>query len=119
MALRSGNLVERPELLQLTTLILARRSQRRSAWAHDQFEHLATINVVGATPTTHVDGGFNLDSGSNNSQINNVGIDFIRGKDSECHLSGRGRFGDPQCLTKSGGYPFTESVLRYTVDYRS
>ncbi len=25
-----------------------------------------------------VDGGFNLDSGSNNSQINNVGIDFIR-----------------------------------------
>src|SRR5262252_3640364 len=25
-----------------------------------------------------IDGGFNLDSGSNNSQINNVGIDFIR-----------------------------------------
>src|SRR5262249_4384212 len=25
-----------------------------------------------------VDGGFNLDSGSNNSQINNVGIDFVR-----------------------------------------
>src|SRR5262249_16696927 len=25
-----------------------------------------------------VDGGFNLDSGSNNSQINNIGIDFIR-----------------------------------------
>jgi len=25
-----------------------------------------------------VDGGFNLDSGSNSSQINNVGIDFIR-----------------------------------------
>src|SRR5258708_21638185 len=25
-----------------------------------------------------VDGGFNMDSGSNNSQINNVGIDFIQ-----------------------------------------
>jgi Carboxypeptidase regulatory-like domain len=25
-----------------------------------------------------VDGGFNLDSGSNNSQVNNIGIDFIR-----------------------------------------
>lgn len=32
----------------------------------------------GNTNLLTVDGGFNLDSGSNNSQINNVGIDFIR-----------------------------------------
>ncbi len=32
----------------------------------------------GNTNLLTVDGGFNLDSGSNNSQINNVGIDFIQ-----------------------------------------
>src|SRR5262245_58723329 len=32
----------------------------------------------GNTNNLTVDGGFNLDSGSNGSQVNNVGIDFIR-----------------------------------------
>ena len=46
----------------------------------------------GNTNSLMVDGGFNLDSGSNASQINNVGLDFIdQVSDPDVELLGRVR----------------------------
>src|SRR5262245_11524446 len=64
-----------------------------------------------------VDGGFNLDSGSNNSQINNVGIDFI----SEVKIQtsnfsaeyGRNSGASINVVTRSGGNKFFGSVFEY------
>ncbi|HEV8129802.1 MAG TPA: carboxypeptidase-like regulatory domain-containing protein [Acidobacteriota bacterium] len=44
---------------------------------------LSTTNQIingnrGNTTSLSIDGGFNMDSGSNGSQINNVGVDFVR-----------------------------------------
>ena len=64
-----------------------------------------------------VDGGFNLDSGSNNSQINNVGIDFI----SEVAIktsnfsaeSGRNSGASVNIVTRSGGNRFFGSLFEF------
>lgn len=64
-----------------------------------------------------VDGGFNLDSGSNNSQINNVGIDFIREvsvKTSNFSAEyGRNSGASINVVTRSGGNSFHGSLFEY------
>lgn len=64
-----------------------------------------------------VDGGFNLDSGSNGSQINNVGIDFIREvniKTSNFSAEyGRNSGASINVVTRSGGNKFNGSAFEY------
>src|SRR3989442_14419109 len=64
-----------------------------------------------------VDGGFNLDSGSNNSQINNVGIDFIREvsiKTSNFSAEyGRNSGSSINVVTRSGGNKIHGSVFEF------
>jgi hypothetical protein len=64
-----------------------------------------------------VDGGFNLDGGSNATQLNNVGLDFIR----EVALQtsnysaeyGRNNGASVNVVTRSGGNQFHGGVLEY------
>jgi hypothetical protein len=64
-----------------------------------------------------VDGGFNLDSGSNNSQINNVGIDFIQEvKIQTSNFSseyGRTSGASINVVTRSGGNKFHGSMFEF------
>jgi Carboxypeptidase regulatory-like domain len=71
----------------------------------------------GNTNLLTVDGGFNLDSGSNNSQINNVGIDFIQEvKIQTSNFSseyGRNSGASINVVTRSGGNTFHGSVFEF------
>jgi Carboxypeptidase regulatory-like domain len=71
----------------------------------------------GNTNNLTVDGGFNLDSGSNGSQINNVGIDFIREvniKTSNFSAEfGRNSGASINVVTRSGGNQFHGSVFEF------
>src|SRR5215470_8358924 len=64
-----------------------------------------------------VDGGFNMDSGSNNSQINNVGIDFIQEvKIQSSNFSaeyGRNAGAAINVVTRSGSNSFHGSVFEF------
>jgi hypothetical protein len=64
-----------------------------------------------------VDGGFNLDSGSNSSQINNVGIDFIREvavKSSNFSAQyGRNSGASVNVVTRSGGDSFHGTLFEF------
>jgi hypothetical protein len=64
-----------------------------------------------------VDGGFNMDSGSNASQFNNVGIDFIQEvaiKTSNFSAEyGRNSASSINVVTRSGGNNFHGSVFEY------
>jgi hypothetical protein len=64
-----------------------------------------------------VDGGFNLDSGSNNSQINNVGIDFVREVDVKtANFSaefGRNSGASINVVTRSGENTFHGSAFEF------
>jgi carboxypeptidase family protein len=64
-----------------------------------------------------IDGGFNLDSGSNGSQINNVGIDFIREvavRTSNFSAEyGRNSGASINVVTRSGGNQFHGSAFEY------
>jgi hypothetical protein len=64
-----------------------------------------------------VDGGFNLDSGSNSSQVNNVGIDFIREvavKSSNFSAEyGRNSGASVNVVTRSGGDSFHGSLFEF------
>ena len=64
-----------------------------------------------------VDGGFNLDSGSNSSQINNVGIDFIREvavKSSNFSAEyGRNSGASVNVVTRSGGDSFHGTLFEF------
>jgi hypothetical protein len=71
----------------------------------------------GNTNLLTVDGGFNLDSGSNNSQINNVGIDFIqevsvRTSNSSSDV-GRNSGASINVVTRSGTNRFHGSAFEY------
>jgi hypothetical protein len=62
-----------------------------------------------------VDGGMNLDSGSNTSQINNVGVDFIQEVSVQTSAFsaqyGRNSGGSVNVVTKSGGDRFHGSLF--------
>ena len=64
-----------------------------------------------------VDGGFNMDSGSNNSQVNNVGIDFIQEvKIQTSNFSaeyGRNAGASVNVVTRSGGNGYHGSVYEF------
>jgi Carboxypeptidase regulatory-like domain len=64
-----------------------------------------------------VDGGFNMDSGSNNSQINNVGIDFIQEvKIQTSNFSaeyGRNAGGAVNVVTRGGSNSYHGSVFEF------
>ena len=64
-----------------------------------------------------VDGGFNMDSGSNNSQINNVGIDFIQEvKIQTSNFSaeyGRNSGASVNVVTRGGGNDYHGSVFYF------
>src|SRR5258706_952395 len=64
-----------------------------------------------------VDGGFNMDSGSNNSQISNVGIDFIEEVSiKSANFSaeyGRNSGSNINVVTRSGSNDFHGSAFEY------
>jgi len=64
-----------------------------------------------------VDGGFNMDSGSNNSQVNNVGIDFIQEvKIQTSNFSaeyGRNAGASINVVTRNGGNDYHGSVFEF------
>src|SRR5882762_1992550 len=64
-----------------------------------------------------VDGGFNMDSGSNNSQVNNVGIDFIEEvKIQTSNFSaeyGRNAGASINIVTRGGGNGYHGSVFEF------
>ena len=64
-----------------------------------------------------VDGGFNMDSGSNNSQVNNVGIDFIQEvKIQTSNFSaeyGRNAGASINVVTRSGGNDYHGSAYEF------
>ena len=64
-----------------------------------------------------VDGGFNMDSGSNNSQVNNVGIDFIEEvKIQTSNFSaeyGRNAGAAVNIVTRGGGNSYHGSVFEF------
>jgi hypothetical protein len=64
-----------------------------------------------------VDGGFNMDSGSNNSAFNDVGIDFIREVDVQSsNFSaeyGRSASAQVNVVTRSGGNQFHGTAFEY------
>jgi hypothetical protein len=71
----------------------------------------------GNTSLLTVDGGFNMDSGSNNSQISNVGIDFIEEvsiKTSNFSAEyGRNSGANINVVTRSGSNDFHGSAYEY------
>ncbi|HET7114822.1 MAG TPA: carboxypeptidase regulatory-like domain-containing protein, partial [Pyrinomonadaceae bacterium] len=71
----------------------------------------------GQTNNVTVDGGFNLQSGSNASQINNVGIDYIQEvKIQTANFSaeyGRNSGGQVSLVTRSGGNDFHGSAFEF------
>ena len=105
--------------LQLTTLIPG-----APLLTDDQLALMTDLGVNqpingnrGNSNSLTVDGGFNLDSGSNNSQINNVGIDFIQEvKIQTSNFSaeyGRNSGASINVVTRSGGNEFHGSAFEF------
>src|SRR5260370_32300187 len=66
--------------MQLVTLIPGAAILDENQLALTTSLSISQASINGNRPNYNslsVDGGFNMDSGSNNSQVNNVGVDFI------------------------------------------
>lgn len=105
--------------MQLTTLVPG-----APLLNDDQLELMTSLGISqpvngsrGNANLLTVDGGFNMDSGSNNSQINNVGIDFIREvKIQTSNFSaeyGRNSGASINVVTRSGGNEFHGSAFEF------
>jgi Carboxypeptidase regulatory-like domain len=115
------NLNER-NYVQLATLIpgaaVTNGGFDQTAFTTGQSVAVATINGLRNDGNLWtVDGGFNLDSGSNGTQINNVGIDFVQevniqtsNYDAEY---GRSNAASVNVVTKSGGDAWHGALFEY------
>jgi hypothetical protein len=108
--------------VQLTTLIPG------SPVLQGNFDQTAFTTGQGVNPTVinglrgdgnlwTVDGGYNLDSGSNGTQINNVGIDFVQEVNIQTSNYsaefGRSNAASVNVVTKSGGDAWHGTLFEY------
>jgi hypothetical protein len=109
------------QYLQLASLIPGSPLLDGNLNALDIMTGLAiNTSINGSRPNASlltVDGGFNMDSGSNNSQISNVGIDFIEEVSIKtANFSaeyGRNSGGNINVVTRSGTNDFHGSAFEY------
>ena len=107
--------------LQLASLIPGSPLQDANISALDIMTGLGINTTVNGSRTNAslltVDGGFNMDSGSNNSQISNVGIDFIEEvaiKTANFSAEyGRNSGANINVVTRSGSNDFKGSAFEY------
>jgi len=106
--------------IQLVTLIPGAAILDEDQLALTTSLSISQASVNGNRPNYNslsVDGGFNMDSGSNNSQINNVGIDFIQEvKIQTANFSaeyGRNSGASINVVTRSGGNSYHGSVFEF------
>ena len=108
--------------LQLATLIPGSPLTDANISALDIMTNLGINTSVNGSRTNAslltVDGGFNMDSGSNNSQISNVGIDFIEEVSIKtANFSaeyGRNSGAAINVVTRAGTNDFKGSLFEYT-----
>ncbi len=117
--LLSGTLNER-NYVQLITLVPGAVTTAFDQTSFTTGQSIAPANINGLRTDGNlftVDGGYNLDSGSNGTQLNNVGIDFIQ----EVNLQtsnysaeyGRSAASSINVVTRSGGNQFHGVLFEY------
>src|SRR5258705_953264 len=106
--------------MQLVTLIPGAAILDEDQLALTTSLSISQASVNGNRPNYNslsVDGGFNMDSGSNNSQINNIGIDFIQEvKIQTSNFSaeyGRNAGAAINVVTRGGGNDYHGSVFEF------
>lgn len=106
--------------MQLVTLIPGAAILDEDQLALTTSLSISQASVNGNRPNYNsltVDGGFNMDSGSNNSQVNNVGIDFIQEvKIQTSNFSaeyGRNAGAAINIVTRSGGNSYHGSAFEF------
>jgi len=106
--------------VQLVTLVPGAALTSFDQTAFTTGQSIAPANINGLRTDANlvsVDGGFNLDSGSNGTQFNNVGLDFIQ----EVNLQtsnysaeyGRSAASTINVVTKSGGNQFHGTLFEF------
>jgi len=106
--------------MQLVTLIPGAAILDEDQLALTTSLSISQASINGNRPNYNslsVDGGFNMDSGSNNSQVNNVGIDFIQEvKIQTSNFSaeyGRNAGAAVNIVTRGGGNEYHGSVFEF------
>src|SRR6266513_2246073 len=106
--------------MQLVTLIPGAAILDEDQLALTTSLSISQASVNGNRPNYNslsVDGGFNMDSGSNNSQVNNVGIDFVQEvKIQTSNFSaeyGRNAGAAVNIVTRGGGNSYHGSVFEF------
>ena len=104
--------------IQLVTLVPGAALTSFDQTTFTTGQGIAPANINGQRTDSNlvtVDGGYNLDSGSNGTQLNNVGIDFIHEVNIQTsnYSAEYGRSGGASVnvVTKSGGNSFTADCL--------
>jgi len=106
--------------MQLVTLIPGAAILDEDQLALTTSLSISQASINGNRPNYNsltVDGGFNMDSGSNNSQVNNVGIDFIQEvKIQTSNFSaeyGRNAGASVNVVTRAGGNDYHGSAYEF------
>ncbi len=106
--------------MQLVTLIPGSVILDEDQLALTSSLSISQASINGSRPNYNslsVDGGYNMDSGSNNSQVNNVGIDFIEEvKIQTSNFSaeyGRNAGASVNIVTRSGGNSYHGSAFEF------